>query len=88
MHHVFTRHTEIRGRKEGVNCDPKCVVEQSWDNPGREWATKLQAGVRIAFNQHNLEVFVDHEVKPKDFKRMLPPMQVYFSKRGYECLRH
>jgi hypothetical protein len=55
---------------QGVNSDPKSVVEQLGDDACEQRAANFETGVRVGLNHHHFEIFIDHEVVPENFKRI------------------
>ena len=58
-----------------TKCSDKClkiirdlleaIVEDLWDDSGKQWTAHFKARSRVDFNQIQAEVFVDHKVVPE-----------------------
>lgn len=47
---------------------PKAVVNNFWNNAGKERTANLQTGISIDLNQVKFKIFVDHEVVTEKLK--------------------
>lgn len=61
----FTIREILRWRENWVQSDTKSILKHVGYNPIQDWATCLQAGICVDFNQVSFEFVVDHKIKTK-----------------------
>ena len=64
------------------------VFKHGGDESGQVRGGKLQARVRVDFDEPRLEVLINHKVVTVDFKRAITAVRVHLSRASLHRIRH
>ena len=72
--HFFVQH----GRRlvKRVDCNAERVVQKLRDDAGQQGTADLETWVRVGLDHNHFEIFINHKVVPKNFKRIFVAMRV------------
>ena len=68
-----------RRRKQWINCNSEGMLKDLRNQPHQQRRTRLQAWVSVYLDEPDLEVLVNHEVKPEELESMLSFLRIDFA---------
>ena len=75
---------ELNRLVEWINRYPEAVIEEFWDDPSQQRTADFKTRVRVALDQVDFELLVDHEVVAEDFEAVWRSVWVDLGSYGSE----